>query len=201
MVTRWLFTVLVLTVLVQRMLEMRVSRRNAARMLAAGGREYAGGQFLAMLLLHPSWIAAMLVEVWVFDRQPSALVAAAGFIALVAGQSLRLLAIRTLGPRWSARIITVPNAQPVTTGIYRYLRHPNYLGVVLEIAGLPLVHGAWVTAIAASIANALVLLARIPAEEAALSRDNAYGAFFAERPRFIPSASHPGDSSSGKAPP
>ena len=187
MVTRWLFTLLVGAVLVQRMLEARVSRRNAARMLAAGGREYARGQFLAMVVLHPSWIAAMLVEVWVFGREPIPLVAAAGLVALVAGQALRLAAIRTLGPRWSARIITLPNAEPVTDGIYRYLRHPNYLGVVLEIAGLPLVHGAWITAIVASIANALVLLARIPAEEEALSRDNAYAASFAEMPRFIPS--------------
>ena len=192
MVTRWLFTVLVLAVLVQRALEARVSQRNAERLLAAGGREHARGQFLAMVLLHPSWLAAMLIEVWVFDRRPVPVVAALGLVALVAGQTLRLLAIRTLGPRWSARIITLPNVEPVTGGIYRYLRHPNYVGVVLEIAGLPLVHGAWVTAIAASIANALVLWARIPAEEKALSQDSAYAASFADRPRFIPSARHPG---------
>jgi methyltransferase len=200
MVTRWLFTGLVLAVLVQRMLEARVSRRNAQRMLAAGGREYARGQFLAMVVLHPSWLAAMLIEVWMFDRQPHPFVAAVGLAALLAGQTLRILAIRTLGPRWSARIITVPNAEPVTGGIYRYLRHPNYVGVVLEIAGLPLVHGAWVTAIVASIANALVLLARIPAEEAALSRDNAYAASFADRPRFIPSARRPGGPETGGSP-
>lgn len=197
MVTRWLFTALVLAVLMQRILEARVSRRNARRLLAAGGRESARGQFRAMLVLHPAWIAAMLVEVWVLERQPIAWVAALGFIAFLAGQSLRLLAIRTLGPRWSARIITMPSAQPVTGGIYRYLRHPNYLGVVLEIAGLPLVHGAWLTAIVASLANALVLLFRIPAEEAALTRDNAYAAVFARKPRFIPWASPVRDSSAG----
>ena len=197
MVTRWLFTVLVLAVLVQRALEARVSQRNAERMLAAGGREHARRQFLAMVLLHPSWLAAMLIEVWMFDRRPVPIVAALGLAALVLGQALRLLAIRTLGPRWSARIITLPDVEPVTGGIYRYLRHPNYVGVVLEIAGLPLVHGAWVTAIAASVANALVLWARIPAEEKALSQDSAYAASFADRPRFIPSAPRPGRPAEG----
>jgi len=187
MMTRWLFTALVAAVAVQRALETRVSRRNAEQLLAAGGREHARGQFLAMAVLHPAWLAAMVVEVWAFDRRPIPLVTAVGLAALVAGQALRLLAIRTLGPRWSARIITVPNAQPVTGGIYRYLRHPNYLGVVLEIAGLPLVHMAWVTAIAASAANALVLAARIPAEEKALRQDNAYAASFEDRNRFLPS--------------
>src|SRR6185295_10728067 len=121
------------------------------------------------------------------DRRPLPVVAALGLLALVVGQALRLVAIRTLGPRWSARVITVPGAQPVTGGIYRYLRHTNYLGVVLEIAGLPLVHMAWVTALAASAANALVLAARIRAEEKALGQDNAYEASFADRPRFLPS--------------
>jgi len=185
--TRWLFTALVAAVAVQRALETRVSRRNAERMLAAGGREHAGGQFLGMVVLHAAWLIGMVAEVGVLDRRPVPLVTALGLLALAAGQVLRLAAIRTLGPRWSARIITVPDAQPVTGGIYRYLRHPNYLGVVLEIAGLPLVHMAWVTALAASAANALVLAARIQAEEKALGEDNAYGDSFADRPRFLPS--------------
>lgn len=187
MVTRGVFVWLVVAVFAQRVIEGWVSERHAARMLAAGGREYARGQIQAMAVLHPSWLVAMLIEVWVLDPTPVPLVSAAGLAAFLAGQALRLAAIGTLGSRWSARIITLPNAEPVTRGIYRWLRHPNYLGVVLEIAGLPLVYGAWMTAIVASAANAVILLARIPAEEQALSRDNAYATSFAGRPRFIPS--------------
>jgi methyltransferase len=185
--SRWLFTALAAAVAVQRALETRVSRRNAERMLAAGGREHARGQFLTMFVLHTAWLIGMVIEVWMFDRAPVLPVTALGLLALVAGQVLRLLAIRTLGPRWSARVITVPGAAPVTGGIYRYLRHPNYVGVALEIAGLPLVHMAWVTAVAATAANALVMAVRIPAEEKALGQDNAYGASFEGRPRFLPS--------------
>jgi methyltransferase len=89
--------------------------------------------------------------------------------ALVAvGQALRYAAILTLGSRWTARVVTLPGVPPLSQGIYRYLRHPNYLGVVLEIAAVPLLHSAWWTAVAFSLANLLLLRARIRVEEAAL---------------------------------
>jgi methyltransferase len=68
----------------------------------------------------------------------------------------------------------VPGLPPVTTGIYRFARHPNYVGVALEIVGLPLVHTAYVTAIVFSIANALLLRLRIREEEAALAAQGGY---------------------------
>jgi methyltransferase len=99
-------------------------------------------------------------------------------------QGLRYWAIFTLGERWNVRILVLPNAAPVTRGPYRWVRHPNYVAVVMEILLVPLVHGAWLTAAAFTVANAVVLRIRIRAEEAALGPG--YAAAFAGRPRFIP---------------
>jgi methyltransferase len=81
---------------------------------------------------------------------------------------LRYAAMRRLGARWTVRVMVIPGAPRVTDGIYRYMRHPNYLGVAIEIASLPLVHSAWVTSLSFSALNALLLWWRIRAEEAAL---------------------------------
>jgi methyltransferase len=85
-------------------------------------------------------------------------------------QALRWWCVATLGAQWNTRVIVVPDLPLVTDGPYRWLRHPNYLAVTLEVAALPLVHTAWVTAVVFSIANAILLLGwRIPVEERALA--------------------------------
>lgn len=95
--------------------------------------------------------------------------------------------MRSLRQRWTLAIITIPDAPVVESGIYRYLRHPNWLGVIIELAALPLIHGAYLTAIFFSVANALLMIKRIRTEEQALSQDNNYAYVFKGRPRFIPS--------------
>jgi methyltransferase len=106
--------------------------------------------------------------VWLLDRPWIAGLGLPMLALFAAGMALRYWAIRTLGARWSTRIVFVPGEPLVETGPYRLLRHPNYLGVVLELAALPLVHTAWVTSLLASAANGLVLRQRIEAEVAAL---------------------------------
>jgi methyltransferase len=73
-----------------------------------------------------------------------------------------------LGDRWNTRVIVTPGAPLVTRGPYRWMRHPNYLAVVIEIAAVPMIRGCWMTAVTFSIANALMLSVRIPIEERAL---------------------------------
>ncbi len=99
-------------------------------------------------------------------------------------QALRWWAIATLGERWSTRILVVPGEPPVIRGPYRWLRHPNYLAVILEMALVPLAWGAWRIAVVFSLGNALLLALRIPAEERALG--NAWAIAFAGRPRLLP---------------
>jgi methyltransferase len=136
--------------------------------------------------MHIAWFLAMLAEVFGLPRpfHPAlALVSSLGFLA---GQALRYAAIHTLGERWTVRVMTLPGAKPVSQGIYRFIRHPNYLGVMLEIVSVPLMHSAYLTAIFFSIANALVLAWRIRTEERALKEQNNYEQAFAGRPRFLP---------------
>lgn len=186
MSTQWLFLILVILIAIQRLAELRRSRRNELRILAQGGQEHAPGQFTVMRVMHIAWFLALLAEVFVlhqFFRPELALIAAFLFIS---GQILRYAAIQTLGERWTVRVMTLPGAEPVNRGIYRFIRHPNYLGVALEIAAVPLLHSAYLTAFFFSIANALLLTWRIRTEEMALNEQNHYGRVFANRPRFLP---------------
>jgi methyltransferase len=135
-----------------------------------GGSEHAPEQLVWMKGLHTAWLIGSSLEVWLLRRKTSARLAGAALLAFAAGHTLRQSAMRALGWRWTVRIMTVPKAPLVKHGPYQYLRHPNYLGVAIEIAALPLVHGAYLSAAVFGIANALLLRARIRAEEAALSR-------------------------------
>jgi methyltransferase len=114
----------------------------------------------------------MLLEVFAGRRKFHSRLAALAFGVFAAGQALRLIAIRTLGWRWSTRVMTVPGQPPVRRGIYRYIRHPNYLGVALEILAAPLLHSAYLTSATFGVANLLLLRDRIRREEQALRKDD-----------------------------
>jgi methyltransferase len=88
---------------------------------------------------------------------------------VVASQALRWWCIATLGRRWNTRVIVVPGMPPVRSGPYQFLRHPNYVAVVVEGVALPLVHAAWITAVVFTVLNAALLAVRIRVEDAALA--------------------------------
>ncbi|MEM8557882.1 MAG: isoprenylcysteine carboxylmethyltransferase family protein, partial [Bacteroidota bacterium] len=154
---------------------------------ALGGYEVGHAHFGWMKAMHATWFVAMLAEVWLLDRPFIPWLAAIALALTLAGQALRCAAIRTLGDRWTVTIWVLPDAPPVTKGIFRYVRHPNYLGVILELAAVPLLHTAWLTAIVWSLLNAWMLRVRIRAEEAALTEANRYDAAFESTRRFLPS--------------
>lgn len=166
-------------VALERLAELAVSSRNARRTLARGGVEAGRGHYPALVAFHAGVLGACALEPALAPAAwplPAALGAAA---AVGVAQALRWWAIRTLGERWSTRIVVVPGARPVVSGPYRWLRHPNYAAVTLELAALPLALGAWRTALAATVGNAALLAIRIPAEERALGPG--WGAAFAGR--------------------
>lgn len=188
--SRLLFTGLVLLVAVLRLVELRVSRRNRRRLLARGAREVGAGHYPVMVALHTAFLIAAPLEVWLLGRPIVAPLALAAAALLAAGMALRWWVISTLGERWTTRVLVLPGAPPVTAGPFRYLRHPNYLGVALEVAALPLVHTAWLTALVFSLANGWLLAVRVRVEEralaAALEGAGGYSAAFAGRRRFLP---------------
>jgi methyltransferase len=157
----------VAAVAVQRLLELRLAKRNLAWALAQGGREYGREHYPLFFLLHVGWMLGTLWESSL-RSQLSALWGVWLGIFLLA-QGLRYWVIRTLGRQWNTRILVVPGAERIRTGPFAYISHPNYLAVGLELLSLPLVFNAWITALVASILNALLLLlVRIPTEERAL---------------------------------
>ena len=186
--SRWAYLLFLGLIGVERLVELGLSSRNARRALAAGGREVGQGHYRVMTLLHTAFLVSCGLEVVGLQRPfPGTL----GWVALggaVLAQLLRYWAISTLGERWNTRILFIPGAQPVTSGPYRFVRHPNYVAVILELVCIPLVHGGYLTALVFSVANALLLTVRIRAEEAALGAE--YQRAFGARPRFIPGATH-----------
>ena len=168
MVTRLLFVGFIACLGLQRLFELRLSKRNERRILQRGGREHAPETYSWIVTLHAAWFAAMLLEVFIGRRKFHPRLAALAFSLFATGQALRLTAIRTLGRRWSTRILTVPQEAPVQHGIYRYMRHPNYLGVQLEMVAAPLMHSAYLTSAVFGVANVLLLRNRIRREEQAL---------------------------------
>lgn len=185
--TRLAYLALVGLVAVERLVEVAISRRNAARALARGGLDVEPRAFYAtMVAFHTLFLIAAPAEVLLARRPFRPGLAAASLVALAAAMALRYWAIASLGDRWNTRLIVVPGEAAVATGPYRHLRHPNYLAVVVEMLALPLVHGAWLTAALASGGNALLLAARIRREERALAEASDYEARLADRGRLLP---------------
>ncbi|MEU9585438.1 isoprenylcysteine carboxyl methyltransferase family protein [Streptomyces werraensis] len=164
------YTLLVLAVAVERLAELVVARRNAVWTRARDGVEHGRGHYPVMVVLHTGLLAGCLLEPLLADRP---FLPALGWPALtltLLAQALRWWCITTLGPYWNTRVIVVPGARLVGAGPYRFLRHPNYVAVVVEGAALPLVHSAWITATAFTLADAVLLTVRIRCENAALTR-------------------------------
>ncbi len=107
-------------------------------------------------------------------------------LLLLAAGALRLWSIHSLGDQWNVRGLVADDLRPVTIGPYRWIRHPNYLAVAIEVAAMPMALGAWRSAIGLSLANFSVLWRRIRAEERLLSERPGYSEAFARKARFIP---------------
>ncbi len=165
-----LLILVVTIVMVQRLSELVLARRNYRWAMQRGGREYGAKHYWLFIVLHTLWLVCMTVE-WLVLRP--AVPASWPFYALLIGaaQILRYWAIHTLGRCWNTRIVVFEKMNMVTSGPYRFVRHPNYVAVALEIIAIPALLGAWYTALAFSLANAaLLMLIRIPEEERVLKK-------------------------------
>ena len=162
------YVALVLLVGVERLAELVVSRRNAAWSMARGGREYGGGHYPAMVVLHTGLLVGAVAEVALADRPFLPWLGWPMLAVVLAAQGLRWWCITTLGHRWNTRVLVVPGLPLVASGPYAWLRHPNYVAVVAEGLALPLVHSAWVSALVFTVLNAALLRVRIRIEDNAL---------------------------------
>ncbi|MFI6646875.1 isoprenylcysteine carboxyl methyltransferase family protein [Streptomyces sp. NPDC050529] len=169
------YAALVLAVAGERLAELAVALRNTRWALARGGTESGRGHYPAMVALHTALLVGCLAEAGLADRPFVPLLGWTMVAVVVAAQALRWWCIHTLGHRWNTRVIVVPGLPLVTGGPYRLLRHPNYVAVAAEGIALPLVHGAWVTAVLFTALNAALMAVRVRCEEAALASAPAGG--------------------------
>lgn len=155
----WLVAFLV----AQRLAELALATRNTLRLRDAGGVEFGAAHYPLMVALHACW----LLGLWVYGHDRS--IAPLGLAAFVVLQVGRVWVIASLGARWTTRVIVVPGSVSVARGPYRWLRHPNYLIVALEIAAVPLALGLPLSALVFSLLNAVLLAYRIRIENRALA--------------------------------
>lgn len=159
----WVAVAILAYVTLERLAELALARRNTQRLLAQGGREHGRGHYTLIFAVHAAWI----ITLWLLaSRSQVDMFWLAMFVVL---QLARFWIIATLGPRWTTRIIVVPDAALVKEGPYRFLNHPNYWVVAGEIAVLPLVFGLPWLALVFTILNAAVLWVRIREENRALA--------------------------------
>ena len=160
-----IFSVVILAlVTLERLSELWLSSRNTRRLLARGAHEVGAAHYPFIVSVHVLWLAVLW---WL---APERTVDGLWLTLYILLQLARIWVMSTLGERWTARIIILPDAPLVHRGPYRFVRHPNYLVVIGEIVVLPLVFGLWWVAALFSLLNAAVLTARIREENAALSR-------------------------------
>jgi len=189
-VSRYVFTLVIAALAVERLIELRISRRNSAWAKGAGAIEYGAGHLPWMKLLHTCFFVGCLLEVWLLRRPFVPALAAAAAVLAVLAQALRYWTIGTLGQRWNVAVLVLPGVPAETSGPFRYLRHPNYVAVVVEGFAIPLLHDAYLTAGIFSVLNAVLLVVRIRCEERALAEHCGYGERLGSRPRFWPARSN-----------
>ncbi|HWK45752.1 MAG TPA: isoprenylcysteine carboxylmethyltransferase family protein [Stellaceae bacterium] len=151
-------------VALQRLLELVYAARNTRRLKARGAVEIGANHYPLFILLHGSWLISLAILVPA-DTQPNWWLIA----AFAVFQGLRVWVVATLGPYWTTRIITLPQAPLVRRGPFRWVRHPNYMVVICEIALLPLAFGAVELAVIYSALNLALIAYRIRIEERALA--------------------------------
>jgi methyltransferase len=184
-ISRGVYLAILAALVAERIFDVWLSNRNARLEFARGAIELGRGQYRIIVALHTLFIAACAAGAM---RNAPAFPPALSMAALageIAALALRSWSITTLGQNWNTRVIVIRDMEPVTSGPYRYIRHPNYVAVAMELACVPLIRGLVTIAVVFSAGNAILLAFRIRLEERALGKS--YQIAFASRPRFIPS--------------
>jgi methyltransferase len=166
--TEILYTLFILATAIERLVEVRLSNKNAAAAFEQGGVEFGKGHYPFMVVLHTGFLLACVGEVWILERTFEPIWGSLFLLLAILCQALRWWCISTLGERWNTRVILVPGGFRVAAGPYRYFRHPNYMVVALEGLALPLIHSAWLSAITFTLLNMALMWVRISCEERAL---------------------------------
>lgn len=151
----------------QRVLELVLAKRNERIVKSKGALEFDREGYKHIVATHVAFFISLVLEKFLLQRELNRFWVLFLLIFLLA-QILRYWAISSLGIYWNTKVLVVPDSQPTTKGLYRYLKHPNYLAVVVEIAVIPLIFSCYLTSILFSIINLILVRRRIGIEENAL---------------------------------
>jgi len=180
------FLALLLAVALLRIVELRISRRHQREMIARGAAKVSEPKFRWMVLLHTAVLLDAALEVVFLKRPLIPWLAVPMFAVFLAANAVRWWVIRTLGEHWNVQVMDSTRLGVVTSGPFRYVRHPNYAAVFAEMLALPLIHSAWITAAAGAMAHIAVLAQRLATEERVLFANPDYRAAMTGKPRFLP---------------
>ena len=180
------FLGLLVAVALLRLVELRISKRHQQEMAARGAAKINEPKFRWMVLLHTAVLLGAALEV-VFLRRPFLpWLAAPMFVIFLTANAVRWWVIRSLGEHWNVQVVDSTRLGVVTSGPFRYVRHPNYAAVFAEMLALPLIHTAWITAVAGAIVHMGVLRQRLSTEERVLFANPDYRTAMTGKPRFLP---------------
>jgi methyltransferase len=185
-VTVHTFVALLLLVGLLRLMEIGISRRNQRKLEQQGATKVPDPGFRCMVAFHIGVLTAAGAEVIFLGRpfRPLLAIAAGSMFLLAAG--LRWWVIRVMAEHWNIQVMDSADIGVVVEGPFRWMRHPNYAAVFIELLVLPLIHGAWITALLGSIIHWSILRRRLKLEEVVLMAKPAYAAAMGSKPRFIP---------------
>jgi methyltransferase len=180
------FLLLLLAVAALRVAELRISRRHQQQLVSRGAARVSDPRFRWMVVLHTAVLLGAALEVLLLKRPFIPVLAAITFAIFLAANTVRWWVIRTLGEHWNVQVVDSTRLGVVTSGPFRFVRHPNYAAVFAEMLALPLIHTAWITALAGSLAHVAVLAQRLSTEESVLFANPDYRTAMAGKPRFLP---------------
>ena len=185
-VSRIAYVALLAAVGAGRILELWISRRNQQRLVAKGAAPLSEPNYPWMVGVHTVVLISAGLEVLLLNRPFIPALAISMSILFILANALRWWVIRILGDHWNVHLVDSTRLGVVTTGPYRWVRHPNYLGVFVELVSLCLIHTAWMTSIFAGVGYGLVLRSRLILEDRALMADPTYRAAMGNKPKFLP---------------
>jgi methyltransferase len=180
------YLVLLALVGIGRLAELGISRRNQRKLQKQGVRKIAEPHFRWMVIVHGGVLVAAAAEVIFLHRPLIPALAISMGVLFVLANALRWWVIRTLAEHWNVEVMASSGVGVVTSGPYRWVRHPNYVAVVAELFSLPMMHTAWITALVGTIADLEILRRRLRVEDGVLMNNPTYRLTMGTKPRFLP---------------
>ncbi|MEQ1474398.1 MAG: isoprenylcysteine carboxylmethyltransferase family protein [Candidatus Acidiferrum sp.] len=180
------FLGLLVAVAAMRIVELQISRRHQASMVARGASKVSEPRFGWMVALHTAVLIGSAVEVVFLHRPFIPVLAAVMFAIFLAANAVRWWVILTLGEHWNVQVVDSTKLGVIVSGPFRFVRHPNYAAVFTEMLALPLIHTAWITALIGAAGHIAVLAQRLSVEERVLFADPDYRSAMGGKPRFLP---------------